>query len=159
MTNYTDLLKKEYAVLTHLDVSIVAESEDLIPEFAKDGDAGADLRAKENYTIRRGQQVLVKTGVKIELPKGTVALVCSRSGLALKHGVFVLNAPGIVDSGFRGELGVILKNSGDSTFEVKRGDRVAQLVLMKYVTPTWNVTTELAESERGDAGFGSTGKE
>ncbi len=131
MTNYKELIDREYAVISHLSTSIVVESEDLIPEFSRDGDAGADLRSKEDYVIEVGQQILVKTGVKIELPKGFVALVCSRSGLALRNGVFVLNAPGIVDSGYRGEVGVILKNAGDQPFEIKRGD----------------------------AGFGSTGKE
>lgn len=139
-------------------VDIVAEDE-FLPTYAREGDAGADLRSTEDLVIRPGETKLVKTGVRLGLPDGYVGLVCSRSGLALKSSVFVLNAPGVVDSGYRGEVGVILHNSGFNNFEVKRGDRVAQLMIQKFSIPEWTRRSDLDETARGAGGFGSTGKE
>lgn len=142
-----------------MEIEMIVEDESLRPEFARVGDAGADLRASHDVTLLAGQTALVKTGVKLGMPDGVVALVCSRSGLAVKNGVFVLNAPGVVDSGYRGEVGVILHNSGFNRFEVKRGDRIAQLMFQKVESPTFVIVDELSETERGEGGFGSTGKE
>lgn len=141
-----------------MEIEIIAE-EGMLPIYAREGDAGADLRSNEDIEILANQQVLVKTGVRLGLPDGYVGLVCSRSGLALKSGVFVLNAPGVVDSGYRGEVGVILKNSGSSTFSVKKGDRIAQLMIQKFESPKFIEVETLDVTERGEGGFGSTGKE
>jgi dUTP pyrophosphatase len=141
-----------------VQIEIVAE-EGFLPVYAKEGDAGADLRSTEDLVLRPGETKLVKTGVRLGLPSGYVGLVCSRSGLALKSSVFVLNAPGVVDAGYRGEVGVILNNSGFSNFEVKRGDRIAQLMIQKFESPIWSEVSELDETARGAGGFGSTGKE
>jgi dUTP pyrophosphatase len=141
-----------------VEIEIIAE-EGMLPIYAREGDAGADLRSNEDIEILANQQVLVKTGVRLGLPDGYVGLVCSRSGLALKSGVFVLNAPGVVDSGYRGEVGVILKNSGSSTFSVKKGDRIAQLMIQKFESPKFIEVETLDVTERGEGGFGSTGKE
>lgn len=131
--------------------------EDLIPTYARIGDAGADLRASHDAVLRPGNRALIKTGVSIALPDGYVALVHPRSGLALKHGITVLNTPGTVDSGYRGEIGVILYNAGLDLFEVKRGDRIAQLVIQKFETAEFELVDVLNETERGGGGFGSTG--
>lgn len=128
-----------------------------IPQYAKPGDAGADLVASQDAFIAPGSQVLVSTGTSIAIPDSLVGMVCSRSGLAAKHGVFVLNSPGIIDSGFRGEIGVVLYNGGSEPFEVKAGDRIAQLVLVRHVIAEFNEVEQLDETERGADGFGSTG--
>lgn len=144
-----------------MDVKIWVSEEDQLPTFARRGDAGADLRSSEDIVVGAGKSVLVKTGVKLALPEGYVALVCSRSGLALKNSVFVLNAPGVVDSGYRGEIGVILHNAGHEVFDVAKGDRIAQLMIQKVESPrwVWVESFDEDETERGNAGFGSTGKE
>jgi dUTP pyrophosphatase len=141
-----------------VNIEIVAEDVS-VPTYAREGDAGADLRSTESLVIRPGETKLVKTGVRLALPDGYVGLVCSRSGLALKSSVFVLNAPGVVDSGYRGEVGVILHNSGFNNFKVEVGDRVAQLMIQKFESPTFVQVSELSETNRGEGGFGSTGKE
>ena len=128
-----------------------------VPSYARDGDAGADLTASAYALIPAGGRVLVKTGIKIAIPYGYVGLVHPRSGLALKHGITVLNTPGTIDSGYRGEVGVILYNSGDEHFIVNAGDRIAQLVIQKVSTVEFNTVDALTESDRGEGGFGSTG--
>ena len=140
-------------------VKISVDDKALIPVYASEGDAGCDLRSAEDYLVLAGKRILVKTGVKLEMPPGIVALVHPRSGLALKHGITVLNAPGTVDSGYRGEIGVILYNSSNEDFAVVRGDRIAQLVFQHHLTASFDVTNveELDETERGDGGFGSSG--
>ncbi len=129
------------------------------PVYAKPGDAGADLIASENATLAAGGgRALVGTGVSIALPEGYAALVQPRSGLAAKHGVTVLNSPGLIDSGYRGELKVILINLDPETpFEVTRGERIAQLVIQRVETARFVDVDELPTSERGAGGFGSTG--
>jgi dUTP pyrophosphatase len=144
--------------MSSIDIEVVSSDEQL-PTYAQEGDAGADLRASEEVTINPGQHLLVKTGVSAAIPDGYVGMVCSRSGLALKSGVFVLNAPGIVDSGYRGEIGVILKNFGPFPFEVKVGDRIAQLLIQKVESANFVKVDVLSETTRGDGGFGSTGTE
>lgn len=138
-------------------VKITVTDPELVPAYAKWGDAGADLRAAEDVVLWPGNRKLVKTGVCLELPEHLVALVHPRSGLALKSGVTVLNTPGTVDSGYRGEIAVILYNAGETKFEVSRGDRIAQLVIQEYVRAEFEVVSELELSERGAGGFGSTG--
>ena len=138
-------------------MKIVCPDGILAPSFANPGDAGMDLRAKESTRIWPGGRALIQTGVRISIPHGTVGLVCSRSGLALKHGVFVLNAPGVIDSGYTGEIGVILYNSGDDPFDVTRGDRIAQFLVMPVLHPVLEFVTTLDATERGEGGFGSSG--
>jgi dUTP pyrophosphatase len=128
-----------------------------VPMYARDGDAGADIHASEGGYVPAGGHVLMKTGIKIAIPYGYVGLVHPRSGLAMKQGVTVLNAPGTIDSGSRGEIGVILYNSGAEPFTVQRGDRIAQMVVQKFETVEFNKVDALTESDRGQSGFGSTG--
>ncbi|KQO98936.1 hypothetical protein ASF30_12660 [Leifsonia sp. Leaf264] len=130
----------------------------VLPTAATPGDAGFDLRSTGHYFIEPGEHALVKTGFAQEIPSDTVGLVCSRSGLALKHSVAVLNAPGVIDSGYRGEIMVILHNFGDTVFVVTPGDRVAQMMYQHYLTPDFTeVDGELSDSVRGVGGGGSTG--
>ncbi len=129
----------------------------VIPRFAKEGDAGMDLVAVEEYEIGPGEHALIKTGLKMELPVGYEAQIRPRSGLALKNKISVLNSPGTIDAGYRGELGVILMNHGNSVFKINKGDRIAQMVINKHEIPEIEETEELNESERGEGGFGSTG--
>lgn len=130
-----------------------------VPDYALPGDAGADLRATEEHLIPAGGgRVTVGTGVRIALPLGYAAFVHPRSGLAARHGITVLNAPGTVDAGYRGEIRVTMLNTDpESDFRVAHGDRIAQLVVQRVEQVTWDVVQELPESDRGAAGFGSTG--
>ncbi len=130
-----------------------------LPKYAKGGDAGADIVSRIDITLAPGERALVPTGIAIALPDGYVALVHPRSGLAIKHGVTMVNAPGTVDAGYRGELQVILINH-DRTEPVsfKRGDRVAQLVIQKVERANFVEVENLPGSGRGDGGFGSTGR-
>lgn len=141
--------------MINIDVEVLDPK--LVPVYANIGDAGADLVASQAAVVPAKGRILVKTGLKLALPMGYVGLVHPRSGLALKHGITVLNAPGTIDSGYRGEVGVILYNSTDSDFEVQIGDRIAQLVIQKYETGIFNIVDSLGETSRGDGGFGSTG--
>lgn len=127
-------------------------------EYAKDGDAGVDLRSNSYaFALQPGERKLVRTGVAIELPDRYVGLVHPRSGLANIHGVTVLNTPGTVDSGYRGEIMVNLINLGHENFRVNPGDRIAQLVIQHYVKANFSKVPYLATSERGTGGHGSTG--
>ena len=139
-----------------VQVLIVADSE-LMPTYAKPGDAGCDLRASEAAVVPARGRVLVKTGVSIALPEGYVGLVHPRSGLAAKYGVTVLNTPGTIDAGYRGELMVTLYNSSDEDFEIARLDRIAQLVIQEFSVANFIQVEKLPESHRGESGFGSTG--
>lgn len=114
--------------------------------------------ARDSVTLRPGERSLVPTGVAVALPAGFVGLVAPRSGLAIREGVGVVNAPGILDSGYRGELKVILINHGHSEVTIARGERIAQLVVVPYVTPDFEEVAELPSSARGEGGFGSTGR-
>lgn len=138
------------------EVRITGDPE-LIPTYANEGDAGCDLRAAHGVKLYPGNRALVKTGIFLALPKDIVALVHPRSGLALRDGLTVLNTPGTIDSGYRGEVGVILYNAGDIPYEVRRGDRIAQLVFQKFEVPTFIYVDSLDETERGTGGFGSSG--
>ena len=130
-----------------------------LPTYATEQSAGMDLTAalEEAIEIGPGERMLIPTGLTIELPEGYEAQVRPRSGLALKHGVTVLNSPGTVDADYRGEIGVILANLGQQEFTVERGMRIAQMVIAKHATVEWEIADELSETERGSGGFGSTG--
>ena len=128
------------------------------PVYAKPGDAGADLKSTEDLKVPAGGRQLVKTGIKIAMPDGYVGLVHPRSGLAAKHGITVLNTPGTVDAGYRGEIMVTLLNTSNEPFEVRRGDRIAQLLFQRVDRADFIAVSELPESARGDGGFGSSGK-
>lgn len=131
-----------------------------LPGYARAGDAGADLMAREGVVLRAsGGRALVPTGVAVAIPDGCAGLVLPRSGLALRHGVTVANAPGLVDAGYRGELNVVLLNTDpDADYEVHRGDRIAQLVIVAVEQVTIRVVGELPASERGAGGFGHSGR-
>jgi dUTP pyrophosphatase len=128
------------------------------PSYAHPGDAGADLRAREDLTLQPGERRLVPTGVAIALPFGYVGLVHPRSGLATRHGLTVVNAPGTVDAGYRGEISVTLLNTDRSEpIMLRRGDRIAQLVIQRVETARFLAADALPDSVRGAGGFGSTG--
>jgi dUTP pyrophosphatase len=131
-----------------------------VPRRAREGDAGLDLLARCDVLLEPGGgRALVPTGVALELPAGCAGLVLPRSGLALAHGVTCLNAPGLIDPGYRGEVGVILVNTDPTKrYEVRRGDRVAQLLVLSVEAATLVASGTLAESERGTGGFGHTGR-
>ena len=149
----------DYALRMAQSVPVLLVCDDeFAPLYAKPGDAGADLGSVESLVLASGQRKLVKTGVKIALPDGYVGLVHPRSGLAAKHGITVLNTPGTIDSGYRGEIMVILFNSGQDDFEIQVGDRIAQLVIQEYVRAEFLRVQELPESDRSETGFGSSGK-
>ena len=128
-----------------------------LPSYAREGDAGLDLFAVKAIVIEPGKSALVPTGIAIELPSGTEAQVRPRSGLALKHAITVLNTPGTVDEGYRGEVGVILINLGQEPFRITRGMRIAQLVVARHARAMWREAGELDRTARGAGGFGSTG--
>lgn len=125
--------------------------------YAHDGDAGMDLRSAEDAVILPGGRETIGTGIHIELPKGTVGYVMPRSGLAKKYGITVLNAPGVVDEGYRGEIMATIYNAGFAPFEIRKGDRIAQLVVAPYAKVFPELVESLSETERGNNGFGSTG--
>ena len=129
----------------------------VLPAYAHPGDAGMDIRSVEDIEIAPGARALVHTGLVMALPAGWEAQVRPRSGLALKHGVTVLNTPGTIDAGYRGEVGVILANLGDAPFAVKKGDRIAQLVVAPVTTAAIEETDVVDDTDRGGGGFGSTG--
>jgi len=129
-----------------------------LPSYAKAGDAGADLCTRIDLTLKPGERVLVPTGISIALPNGFVALVHPRSGLAIKHGISIVNTPGTVDAGYRGELQVILINHDlKESISFKKGDRIAQLVIQQVERAEFIEVEDLPGSERSTGGFGSTG--
>ncbi len=139
-------------LITRLDSSVP------LPSYAKGGDAGADLTTTIDFTLAPGERQLVPTGIAIALPDGYVALVHPRSGLAIKAGITLVNAPGTVDAGYRGEISCILINHDRSeSISFKRGDRIAQLVIQKVERADFIELSELPGSGRGSGGFGSTG--
>ena len=139
-------------LITRLDSSVP------LPSYAKGGDAGADLTTTIDFTLAPGERQLVPTGIAIALPDGYVALVHPRSGLALKSGITLVNAPGTVDAGYRGEISCILINHDRSeSISFKKGDRIAQLVIQKVERADFIELSELPGSGRGSGGFGSTG--
>ncbi len=143
-----------------LNIPVVRDDAELeLPSHATAGDAGIDLRSSDDVTLpAAGGRALVPTGISIAIPDGYAGFIQPRSGLAYKHGVTVLNTPGLIDSGYRGELKVLLVNTDPTEdFEVKRGERIAQLVIQAYEQVNLVEVDELPDSERGLGGFGSTG--
>jgi len=144
-----------------LNIPIIRLIDDAtIPVYAKPGDAGADLVAAESVLLDAGGgRALISTGVAIAIPEGFAGFVQPRSGLALKHGITCLNTPGLIDSGYRGELKVLLINTDPSeAFEVNKGERIAQLVIQRVEECDFQEVEELPDSERGETGFGSSGR-
>jgi dUTP pyrophosphatase len=139
-----------------LDVRLL-HPDAIVPARTRAGDAGYDLRATERVSIPPGGRRLIGTGIAIALPEGVAGLVTPRSGLAIEHGLTLLNAPGLIDPNYRGEIKVILHNAGDSRYTVEIGDRVAQLLLVPYLAPDLQVVDALGATDRGADGFGSSG--
>jgi len=140
-------------------VSIINKSKNELPKYETLLSVGMDLRAslESPIIIKPFQRLVVKTGLYISLQRGYEAQIRPRSGLALKKGITVINSPGTIDADYRGEIGVILINLSDSDFEIKSGDRIAQMVIAKHETISWKEVDKLDDSVRGDKGFGSTG--
>lgn len=129
-----------------------------IPAYAQPGDAGADLRSAEALVLEPGERALVSTGIRFALPEGYAAFVVPRSGLAVKHGISIVNSPGTIDAGYRGEIKVPLINLDPrASFEIAPGDRIAQLIVMPVSRAVFVQVEDLPESARGEGGFGSTG--
>ena len=128
------------------------------PARTRAGDAGYDLRAVEPFTLVPGERALVPTGVAIALPPDHAGLVTPRSGLAIEHGISVVNGPGLVDPNYRGELKVVLVNLGDESFHGEAGDRIAQLLIVPFAAPPVAIVDALDDTERGASGFGSSGR-
>jgi dUTP pyrophosphatase len=146
-------MKNLQVLITRLDESIP------LPQYAKGGDAGADIVSRIDITLNPGERALVPTGISIALPDGYAAFVHPRSGLAIKHGVTMVNAPGTVDAGFRGELQCIMINhDAHESITFKKGDRIAQLVIQKVERAEFVEVRDLPGSGRGTDGFGSTGR-
>lgn len=142
-----------------ITVKIVNESSNNLPQYATPYAAGMDLRAnlKEPVTLQPLERRLIPTGIRIELPEGYECQIRPRSGLALKSGITVLNTPGTIDADYRGEIGVILVNLSDKPFTVNHGERICQMVVARHASVEWQPSDNLAESNRGDGGFGHTG--
>lgn len=128
-----------------------------LPEYAHEGDAGLDIFSVDDMIIMPGESKLIKTGIQIELPSGTEAQIRPRSGLALKNQITVLNTPGTIDEGYRGEIGIILINHGKQQFHVEKGMKIAQMVIKPVLKVTIKEVVELTDTTRGQGGFGSTG--
>lgn len=140
-------------LITRMDSSVP------LPSYAKGGDAGADIATRIDFTLAPGERKLIPTGIAIALPNGYVALVHPRSGLALKHGITMVNSPGTIDAGYRGEISCVLINHDPTqSISFKKGDRIAQLVIQRVERAEFIELTELPGSLRGEGGFGSTGK-
>lgn len=153
MATITARLPRETATV---QVQILNELAD-VPVAARAGDAGFDLRSMVNASITAGRGWLVPTGLAVAIPEGFAGFVLPRSGLAIKYGISVVNSPGLIDSGYRGEVKVRLINHGYDQFNVQAGDRIAQLVILPVPAVEFQVVDALPESERGEGGFGSTG--
>ena len=158
-----------------MKVKVINRGKNEVPKYAHKGDAGMDLMAdfshtndimahggewdeiRQKFILFSGGRAAIPTGLFVEIPKDCYIHVQPRSGLAIKSGITVLNAPGLIDSNYRGEICVILVNLSDEPFEIKQGDRIAQAVLNKYQNIEWETTTTLEQSDRGNKGFGSSG--
>ena len=139
-------------------VQVINESLNMLPAYETPQSAGMDVRCTEHIVMNPGERVLAKTGLYVEIPAGFEIQVRPRSGLALKHGVTVLNTPGTIDADYRGEIGVILINHSSTVVEFAKGDRIAQLILARVERIEWQLTESLSGTKRGQHGFGSTGK-
>lgn len=143
-----------------MKVKIINKSDHPLPNYETLESAGMDLRSniKTDITLKPNQRAIVPTGIFIALPKGYEAQVRSRSGLAAKYGITVLNSPGTIDADYRGEIGVILINFSENDFIIKNGDRIAQIVIAKHERAIWEECNDLSKTKRGSGGFGSTGQ-
>lgn len=154
----TALTGLHYTGATPAPLPVTQHPDTPLPRRAHPADAGLDLHAAVDIHLPVGAHRMVPTGTRMALAPGTVGLVCPRSGLAARHGVTVLNAPGVVDAGYRGEVKVLLVNLGSEPHRVQAGDRVAQLVIVPMLAPPVSVVDTLPGGDRGAAGFGSTGR-
>lgn len=143
-----------------MKVNIINKSVHVLPQYETAHAAGMDMRAfvESEITIKPLQRVLIPTGLYIELPIGFEAQIRPRSGLAYKHGISIVNSPGTIDADYRGEIKVLLVNLSDTDFVVNNGDRIAQMVIAKHETITWEAVEELGDTARGAGGYGHTGK-
>jgi len=141
-----------------MNINVVNKSENPLPKYARDGDAGMDICASEDVQIKAFSWTIISTGIYLEIPEGYECQIRSRSGLAAKFGIFVLNSPGTIDSGYRGEVKIILKNEDHRPYEVKKGDRIAQMVFAPVTNAILTEVAELSDTDRGEGGLGSTGK-
>ena len=141
-------------------IKIINKSTNTLPQYATPFSAGMDLRAnlEEPVALKPLERALIPTGLFIELPIGYEAQIRPRSGLAIKHGISVLNSPGTIDADYRGEIRVVLVNLSNSEFVINHGERICQMIVARHSTVEWEQTEELAESDRGAGGFGHTGK-
>ena len=146
--------------MIEVEITKYGEIPGKVPQYATSGSAGMDIMAAlaQPVEIASGAIAMIPTGIAIALPEGYECQVRSRSGLAAKHGIFALNAPGTVDSDYRGEIKVILANFGKDPYHIQPGERIAQIVIAQYSSIQWKEVEELVNTERGSGGFGSTGK-
>jgi dUTP pyrophosphatase len=144
-----------------MEIKIINTSNQQLPAYETAHAAGMDLRANVTapVVLKPMERALIPTGLFIEIPKGYEAQIRPRSGLAFKHGITVLNSPGTIDADYRGEIKVLLINLGQETFEIKEGERVAQMIISKHETVSWSEVEVLSETTRGAGGYGSTGKQ
>jgi len=130
-----------------------------MPRYQHEGDAGLDLPSRVDYVLEPGERAMIPTGIAVAIPRGYAGFVLPRSGLASRHGIALVNSPGLVDSGYRGEMAIIMINTDKrESFQIKRGDRIAQLVIQKVVEAMTFQVSELDATSRGAGGFGSTGR-
>lgn len=156
----TEYIPERLPVYNKIDIEIVTVDGAEVPTYAHSGDAGFDFRNNEDQIIlHAGERRVVKTGIKVSIPVDCEIQVRPRSGLALKHGIQVVNSPGTIDSGYRNEIGVILFNSGKDDYVIERNDRIAQGVLVPIYRAVFKVVESLEDSDRGLGGFGSSGKQ
>lgn len=141
-----------------INISIVLESGANIPSYATSGAAGADLRSTERLILPSGARAMVRTGVRMAIPAGFEVQIRPRSGLAIKHGITMVNSPGTIDSDYRGEVKVLMINHGHEPFTIEVGERIAQMVVCPVVRASFEVVNDLEETQRGEGGFGSTGR-
>ena len=141
-------------------VKIINRSGHDVPAYSTESSAGMDVRAclQEPVTLQPLQRALIPTGLRIALPQGYECQIRPRSGLALKHGISLVNTPGTIDADYRGEIGVIVINLSNEPFTINNGERICQMVITRYSHPTWEIVDTLDETERGEGGFGHTGR-
>lgn len=144
--------------MNQVEIKAVIDDHGSVPAYSRDGDAAVDLRASESCYIKAGAVRLVDTGVRVAIPSGYVGLVCPRSGMACKHEVTVINSPGVIDPNYRGSIKVGLVNHNSVGFDIREGDRIAQLLIVPVPRVVFQQVAELDDTERGADGFGSSGR-
>jgi dUTP pyrophosphatase len=144
-----------------MKIKIINKSNNDLPEYSTEASAGMDLRAylKNDVTLKPMERILVPTGLYMEIPEGYEAQIRPRSGMAVKHGITVLNSPGTIDADYRGEVCIILINFSNEDFIIKNGERICQMIIAKHEKAEWETVNKLFGTERGNGGFGHTGKE